>query len=78
MSAQPFTIQINDDVLSDLQQRLQRTRWPDEIAGAGWDYGTNLDYLKQLVAYWRDAYDWRAQEDHVRRLRQRIGPATVA
>jgi pimeloyl-ACP methyl ester carboxylesterase len=62
MSAQTFAIQIDDDVLSDLQQRLQRIRWPDEIAGAGWDYGTNLDYLKQLVAYWRDAYDWRAQE----------------
>ncbi len=62
MSAQPFTIHIDDDVLSDLQQRLQRTRWPDEIPGAGWDYGTNLDYLKHLVAYWRDGYDWRAQE----------------
>ena len=58
----PFTIQIADEVLSDLQQRLQRTRWPDEIDGAGWDYGTNLDYLQQLVAYWRDGYDWRAQE----------------
>ncbi len=62
MSAQPFTIQIDDDVLSDLKQRLQRIRWPDEIAGAGWDYGTNLDYLRQLVAYWCDAFDWRAQE----------------
>ena len=62
MTAQPFTIQIDDDVLSDLQQRLQRPRWPDEIPSTGWDYGTNLDYLKQLVAYWRDAYDWRAQE----------------
>lgn len=62
MLAQQFTIQIDDDVLSDLQKRLQRTRWPDEIPGAGWDYGTNLDYLKQLVAYWRDAYDWRTQE----------------
>src|SRR5258706_15493634 len=70
MSAQPFTIQIDDDVLSDLQQRLQRTRWPDEIAGAGWDYGTNLDYLKQLVAYWRDAYDWRAQERLLNRFPQ--------
>src|SRR5260370_35084997 len=70
MSAQPFTIQIDDDVLSDLQQRLQRPRWPDEIPGTGWDYGTNLDYLKQLVAYWRDAYDWRAQE----RLLNRFPP----
>ncbi len=70
MSAQTFAIQIDDDVLSDLQQRLQRTRWPDEIAGAGWDYGTNLDYLKQLVAYWRDAYDWRAQERLLNRFPQ--------
>jgi pimeloyl-ACP methyl ester carboxylesterase len=58
----PFTIQIADEVLSDLQERLRQTRWPDEIDGAGWDYGTNLDYLQQLVAYWRDGYDWRAQE----------------
>src|SRR5262249_14968101 len=62
MSVQPFTIQIDDEVLRDLKQRLQRTRWPDEIIASGWNYGTNLDYLKQLVTYWRDVYDWRAQE----------------
>jgi microsomal epoxide hydrolase len=62
MSTQPFTIQIDDALLHDLQQRLQRTRWPDEISNSGWDYGTNLDYLKQLVTYWHDTYDWRAQE----------------
>src|SRR5260370_7942873 len=61
MSAQPFTIQIDDDVLSDLQQRLQRTRWPDEIAGAGWDYGTDLAYLQQLVPSCRQPYDCLAQ-----------------
>ncbi len=70
MAAQPFTIQIEDDVLSDLRQRLQRTRWPDEIVGAGWDYGTNLDYLQHLMAYWRDAYDWRAQERLLNRFPQ--------
>jgi microsomal epoxide hydrolase len=47
MTAVPFTIEIADEVLSDLQQRLQRTRWPDEIQGAGWDYGTNREYLQQ-------------------------------
>src|SRR5260370_885690 len=41
-----------------------------EIAGAGWDYGTNLDYLKQLVVYWRDAYDWRTQERLLNRFPQ--------
>lgn len=70
MTAEPFTIQIAEVVLSDLQERLQRTRWPDEIEGAGWDYGTNLAYLQQLVAYWRDTYDWRAQERLLNRFPQ--------
>jgi len=54
-------------VLADLRQRLARTRFPGEISGSSWDYGTNLAYLKDLVAYWRDKYDWRAAE---RRLNQ--------
>src|SRR6202795_271310 len=58
----PFTIQVPDDVLRDLKARLARTRFPDEIPGTGWDYGTDLTYLKSLVTYWRDRFDWRAQE----------------
>jgi pimeloyl-ACP methyl ester carboxylesterase len=63
----PFKIQVADSVLSDLKQRLARTRFPGEISGSGWDYGTNLGYLKELVTYWRDTFDWRAAE---RRLNQ--------
>ena len=62
MSMQPFTIAIPQATLDDLRERLARTRWPDEVEGAGWDYGTNLDYLKSLVAYWQHDYDWRARE----------------
>ncbi len=63
----PFTIHVPDAVLADLKQRLARTRFTDEIEGADWNYGVNLTYLKELVAYWRDRFDWRAQE---RRLNQ--------
>jgi len=63
----PFKIQVPDAVLSDLKERLARTRFPGEIAGSQWDYGTNLAYLKELVTYWRDRFDWRAAE---RRLNQ--------
>ena len=59
---QPFKIDVPQPVLDDLQQRLANTRWPDEIEDAGWDYGTNRAYLKQLAAYWQHDYDWRAQE----------------
>jgi microsomal epoxide hydrolase len=69
-TAVPFTIQIGHEVLNNLRQRLQRTRWPDEIDGAGWDYGTNLAYLQQLIAYWCESFDWRAQERLLNRFPQ--------
>jgi len=58
----PFKIQVSDTVLADLKRRLAQARFADEFPDAGWDYGTNLAYLKTLVEYWRDKYDWRAQE----------------
>ncbi len=62
MEVTPFKIEISDEVLADLRHRLEKTRWPDEISGSGWDYGSNLDYIKELVEYWRTSFDWRAQE----------------
>jgi len=62
MRVEPFSIRIPDEDLADLRARLERTRWPDEAEDAGWDYGTNLAYLRQLVAYWREGFDWRAVE----------------
>ncbi|MFQ6027584.1 MAG: epoxide hydrolase family protein [Dehalococcoidia bacterium] len=62
MEVQPFAVAVDDLVLDDLRQRLASTRWPDEIPASGWDYGSNLGYLKELVEYWRLSFDWRAQE----------------
>jgi microsomal epoxide hydrolase len=57
-----FEIHVDDSVLDDLRRRLATTRFPDHIEGTGWEYGFALDYLRELVDYWRDEYDWRAQE----------------
>ena len=62
MEVRPFEINVEQAVLDDLQARLNRTRWPDEIPGSGWDYGSNLAYMKELMEYWRTSFDWRAQE----------------
>ena len=62
MQVQSFQINVPHAVLDDLQKRLADTRWPDEVEGVGWDYGTNLGYMKELVAYWQNNYDWRKQE----------------
>src|SRR5215203_2903471 len=58
----PFKINVPDSVLRDLKERLARTRFPDQLQNVGWDYGTDPAYLKSLVEYWRDRFDWRAQE----------------
>jgi pimeloyl-ACP methyl ester carboxylesterase len=57
-----FEIRVSDDELEDLRERLSRTRWPDQIPGSGWDYGTDLAYLQELCEYWREKFDWRPQE----------------
>src|SRR5438034_1332176 len=57
-----FTIHVPDEVLEDLRARLRNTRWPDPAPGPAWDQGTDLEYLKEVGAYWADGFDWRAQE----------------
>ena len=57
----PFTIDIPDAEIEDLKERLGRTRWPSEVAGSGWQYGANLDYLRELCEYWRAGFDWRGR-----------------
>src|SRR6266540_2688741 len=58
----PFRIDVPQADLDDLHQRLARTRWPDQLPGAGWDYGIPLGYVKELAEYWRTTYDWREHE----------------
>jgi pimeloyl-ACP methyl ester carboxylesterase len=58
----PFTLHVPDADIDELAQRLARTRLPDQVPGARWDYGTDLTYLRDLIAYWRTQFDWRRQE----------------
>lgn len=62
MSLEPYTVAVSQATLDDLRERLERTRWPDQIPGTGWDYGTDLDYLRDLCRYWSAGFDWRAAE----------------
>ncbi|MER6302149.1 epoxide hydrolase family protein [Kitasatospora sp. NPDC001539] len=66
----PFRIAVPESDLEDLRQRLDRTRWPDELPGVGWAYGVPRDYLTELARYWRHEYDWRAAEERLNRWPQ--------
>ncbi|MDH4093919.1 MAG: epoxide hydrolase 1 [Betaproteobacteria bacterium] len=58
----PFRIAVPEGALSELKERLARTRWPDEPPIAPWATGTSVAYARELCAYWHDAFDWRAWE----------------
>jgi pimeloyl-ACP methyl ester carboxylesterase len=68
MDVRRFEVRVTEEVLDGLRERLARTRWPDEVADAGWDYGTNLDYMRELVEYWESSFDWRVQEERLNRF----------
>jgi len=62
MTIQPFSANVPQEVLDDLKSRLQHVRWPDEVPGSGWTYGSNLAYMKELSSYWLNNFDWRKIE----------------
>ena len=62
IAVEPFEVAVPQATLDDLGERLARTRWPIDIGNADWRYGTERGYLGELVAHWREGYDWRAHE----------------
>jgi microsomal epoxide hydrolase len=66
----PFQLSVRESVLKDLRQRLLNTRFPDEPPLDPWSTGTSVAYLKQLLDYWRDGFNWRSQEAKLNAFRQ--------
>ena len=62
MAPQPFTLNVPDAALADLKTRLALTRFPDAAPGEPWAFGTSVGYARDLISYWKDRFDWRAQE----------------
>ncbi|RDI07382.1 pimeloyl-ACP methyl ester carboxylesterase [Pseudomonas fluorescens] len=70
MLIEPFSIDIPDSALEDLRHRLLNARLPEPLAGQGWSEGMDMDVLRELLAYWSNTFDWRAQETVLNRLPQ--------
>jgi len=67
---EPFKVAVAEQVLSDLKTRIRNTRWPDSAPGAPWSQGTDLEWLRNLMDYWAEEFDWRAQEQRLGELAQ--------
>jgi pimeloyl-ACP methyl ester carboxylesterase len=72
MHTEPFAVAVPDAVLDDLRARIRRTRWPDPAPGEPWSQGADLDYLRGLLAYWADGFDWRARERQLNRYEHHV------
>ncbi|MEQ2179457.1 epoxide hydrolase [Goodea atripinnis] len=57
----PFTVQTSDKEIEDLHERIDRTRFTDPLEDSGFQYGFNSSYLKKVVSYWRNTFDWKKQ-----------------
>jgi microsomal epoxide hydrolase len=70
MAPQPFVLSIPDADIADLKTRLGLTRFPDAAPGEPWAFGSSVDYVRDLVAYWKDVFNWREQEAALNRFSQ--------
>jgi pimeloyl-ACP methyl ester carboxylesterase len=66
----PFKLDVDPEILGDLNRRLAAARLPDEPPLPAWSTGTSVDYMRDLLAYWRSGFDWRAHERKLNAFRQ--------
>jgi pimeloyl-ACP methyl ester carboxylesterase len=69
IETRPFSIHASDRALADLRRRLAETRLPDALSD-GWEDGASLPEMRDLLAFWRDGYSWRREEEELNRLPQ--------
>jgi epoxide hydrolase len=66
----PFQFKLPIEAVSDLVDRVQRTRWPTAIEGDRWDSGTDVEFMRTLADHWGKSFDWSAMERRLNELPQ--------
>ncbi len=61
----PFTLNIKNDVLKEISYRLKSSRLTQDIGNSNWNYGTERNYLEELLEYWISEYDWKKTENEI-------------
>ncbi len=70
----PFQINIPEAVIKNIQSKVADYNWHYMPDDGGWEYGTNLDYMKELCAYWVEEYDWRVHEAQLNKFSHFLTP----
>ena len=67
-ACQPFSIDIPDAMLETIREKVAAYPWHEMPDDGGWQYGTNLDYMKEMVDYWVNKFDWHKQQAELNRF----------
>ena len=70
METYPYEISISDQILDDLRERLEKTRWPEEELVKDWSQGVPLKYVREMCDYWLNQYNWRERETKLNQFDQ--------
>jgi len=65
----PFKVKIPDGVIQNINSKVKNYSWHEMPDDGGWDYGTNLDYMKEFSKYWLENYNWRETEKKINRFK---------
>jgi len=64
----PFKVNISDQIIKDIYNKVKRYPWREMPNDGGWEYGTNLDYMKEISKYWVSEFDWRKHEKEINKF----------
>ena len=70
----PYKINVPDETIREIKTRVANFPWHEMPDDGGWDYGTNLDYMKEFCDYWASEFDWREQENRINQFSNFIAP----
>ena len=65
----PFKVKIPDEIIQNINSKVKNYSWHEMPDDGGWDYGTNLDYMKEFSKYWLENYNWRETEKKINRFK---------
>jgi len=65
----PFKVEISEENLQNIYSKVKNYQWHEMPDDGGWDYGTNLDYMKSFSKYWVEKYDWKKTEEKINKFK---------
>jgi len=64
-----FKVEISNEILQNINSKVKNYQWHEMPDDGGWDYGTNLDYMKEFAEYWSSKFDWKKTEEKINKFK---------